>query len=197
MSSRGRAWAPYALVLLGLVLLLVGLLTVGGAELDAPTLGLVAAAGALLFLLVRMHAVVTALRTPEDDAVLAMESLARHASARELREEKRRVLTAIKELDFDYAMGKLSEADYRAVREAYQVRAVQVLRALDARDDLHPRLREDLDRLARGEPVSAGEGAATPGPVAGMRPCPSCAGTNDGDARFCKHCGAALGEGEA
>ena len=211
MSDRLSHLRPYLLVLLGLGALLVGLVTAGGAELDAPTLGIVAAAGALVFFLVRMHAVVTALRTPEDDVVLAMEGLARHASMRELREEKRRVLSAIKELDFDFAMGKLSEPDYRAVREAYQLRAVEVLRALDARTDLHPRLREELARLERGEggpglaPMGgAGEGGASAGAAAkgaasaspapaAARPCPACAGANDLDARFCKHCGVALG----
>jgi cytochrome c-type biogenesis protein CcmH/NrfG len=54
------------------------------------------------------------------------------ARVEELRSEKDVLLQAIKELEFDLAAGKLSPADYTAMRRTYEARAVAVLRELDA-----------------------------------------------------------------
>jgi hypothetical protein len=42
------------------------------------------------------------------------------------------IYATIRDLDFDYETGKLEEADYRAQREDWVVRGVEVLKALDA-----------------------------------------------------------------
>jgi hypothetical protein len=95
---------------------------------------------------------------------------------RELRDEKRRLLRAIKELDFDHGIGKLSDQDHAAVLAAYKLRAIEVMRALDAEAEIHPELAAVLRRRHGGEGQT----------------CPACAGRNDPDARFCKHCGHGL-----
>jgi hypothetical protein len=46
--------------------------------------------------------------------------------------ERNTVLTAMRDLDFDFQTGKLLEADYRAMREKYAARGVEILRELDA-----------------------------------------------------------------
>jgi hypothetical protein len=51
---------------------------------------------------------------------------------RALEVEKGIVYQAISELDMDYAAGKLSEADYRALRAKQEVLALEILKALDA-----------------------------------------------------------------
>jgi hypothetical protein len=46
--------------------------------------------------------------------------------------ERNTILTAIRDLDFDFQTGKLLEEDYRTVREKYAVRGVAILKELDA-----------------------------------------------------------------
>lgn len=48
-----------------------------------------------------------------------------------LREQKRVLLAAIRELDFDREMGKLSEGDHEAERERMKREAAEVLSAID------------------------------------------------------------------
>jgi hypothetical protein len=136
------------------------------------------------------------------------------ASQRELREEKRRLVRALNELTFDHEMGKLSAADYEAVKERYQLQAVEVMRALENDRDLHPDLAAELSRLAgQGDAEPEAEPSPEPSPATDSdadpqgepaadakseareagRACASCDTTNDVDARFCKQCGAALG----
>ena len=50
----------------------------------------------------------------------------------DLETEKARLIEEIHELELDYATGKLSEPDYRAVEGRLKARAVDVMRALDA-----------------------------------------------------------------
>ncbi len=53
-------------------------------------------------------------------------------AARLLHVEKDILYQSIHELDLDYAAGKLSEADYRALRAKHEAQAVELLKALDA-----------------------------------------------------------------
>ncbi len=59
-----------------------------------------------------MYAMVRALARP--DSLAQVGRGGGHFSQSELREEKRRLLRAIKELEFDHGMGKLSSADFEA-----------------------------------------------------------------------------------
>jgi hypothetical protein len=54
------------------------------------------------------------------------------SSRERLLAERNTVLTAIRDLDFDFQTGKLLEVDYRTVREKYAVRGVAILKELDA-----------------------------------------------------------------
>jgi cytochrome c-type biogenesis protein CcmH/NrfG len=51
-----------------------------------------------------------------------------------LEDERRRALGHLRDLDEDWAAGKLDEAAYRAARSGVEARAVAVLRALEARE---------------------------------------------------------------
>jgi len=48
-----------------------------------------------------------------------------------LQERKSEALAAIKELELDFQMGKLSAEDYQALRAKYEAQAVAVLKELD------------------------------------------------------------------
>lgn len=98
-------------------------------------------------------------------------------------EETRRgiALIALKEIDFDRATGKLSDADYQALKEKYTHEAVAAMREEDVSVD----------------PVEAliAERARTLGPaeaVAGGQVCPRCGPRPEPDARFCSNCGGGL-----
>jgi hypothetical protein len=94
-----------------------------------------------------------------------------------LEREKALALRAIKELEFDRAMGKISESDFVEMSGRLRARAARLIRQLDA-DGTY---REQIER----------EIAQRIGPA--VNSCPSCKAGNDLDARFCKQCGSALG----
>jgi len=117
---------------------------------------------------------------------------------RELEREKQLVLKAIKEIELDFQMRKISEPDYREMVERYRARALRVLGDLAAGDDYRALIERELkDRLAaRAAAAVAGpEGPADPAPAAVAAvtaTCASCGVTNDADAQFCKKCGTPL-----
>ena len=71
----------------------------------------------------------------------------------ELSEEKASVYRALKEIEFDYEAGHLSEEDYRPLRDRYESRAAALLHALDA---LAPEPRRQAE-------TARAEAAAPPG----------------------------------
>jgi hypothetical protein len=100
----------------------------------------------------------------------------------ELEREKALVLRSIKEVEFDHAMRKTGTADYEEMRDRLRARAVRLMQQLDASG-----YRAAVERdLASRQAVPA---PAAPAAAAG---CAACGTANDGDARFCKQCGAAL-----
>ncbi len=74
----------------------------------------------------------------------------------ELRDEKRALLTAIKEIEFDHQMGKMSDEDAAELTRYYRLRAIEVIKQLDRGDDdevltVAERIQRDLDaRLQLG-----------------------------------------------
>src|SRR5687768_40929 len=52
----------------------------------------------------------------------------------ELEKEKKTLLKAIKEAEFDHAMGKLSKADADDLIRMYRARAIEIIKELDATD---------------------------------------------------------------
>jgi hypothetical protein len=80
---------------------------------------------------------------------------------RELEREKQAVLKAIKEIDLDYQMRKISEADYRDMVERYRARALRILGELAAGDSYRALIERELkDRLAAARLAAAGDDAA-------------------------------------
>jgi hypothetical protein len=89
-----------------------------------------------------------------------------------LEREKRLVLRSIKELEFDRAMGKLSDDDFSAISSRLRARALTLM--------------QDLERVEAQGPAPAASR------VKGGGGCAACGTANDADARFCKNCGATL-----
>lgn len=106
-------------------------------------------------------------------------------SAREtLEREKRLTLRALKDLEFDKAMGKVSAADAAPMEARLRGRAMAIMRDLDGRETLRARIEAEL---AQRQTATQATGH---GPQA--RGMCSCGTSNDADARFCKSCGARL-----
>ena len=116
--------------------------------------------------------------------------------------EKTLVLRSIKELEFDYAMGKVAKADFDEMHARLRARAVGLLKQLDAGGGYKEQIAKEVeDRLRRSEGDgfshrqngAADEETATAKAVA-LRTsvCDSCGTENDEDAKFCKNCGARL-----
>lgn len=189
------ALVTVALVMVGFLLVLAGAAVFG--PVDDATVALAACGAALVYALRRLFALVRALSRP--DALAQVGRGAGRFTQAELRDEKRRLLRAIKELEFDFGMGKLSQQDYDAVIGTYRLRAIEVMRALEGEGELHPELRRLLaerDKPPPSEAAAPPVAAATPAAPGTFdqtaRICAACNGNNDNDARFCKHCGATL-----
>jgi hypothetical protein len=98
-----------------------------------------------------------------------------------LERDKALVLRAIKDLEFDRAMGKVSEADFEELVPRLRTRAMRLIRELDHTGGYRDEIEKEIARRL---------GAPAPGPMLaanGLR-C-ACGTTNDVDARFCKACG--------
>lgn len=105
-----------------------------------------------------------------------------------LEREKMLVLRSIKELEFDRAMGKVSQADFDEMSSRLRSRAIRLMRQLDSggyREVIERELRERMK-------ASGSEFLDQPKPVAVPHAfaCAACDTVNDEDARFCKNCGA-------
>jgi len=196
-NARPRALIAIAIGSVALGLFLVVVLR---ARLDIATVALVLVGLSLVGCLRGLHRVVGALAKGALDTVVETESEYGGVSERELREERRRLLRAINELRFDHEMGKLSQVDYDSVRAGYELRALEVMRALDAGETLHPELAARLAQAAAAEAAApvpsdlppADAATSVPEAASASRACASCDGGNDPDAKFCKHCGKEL-----
>jgi hypothetical protein len=116
-----------------------------------------------------------------------------------LEREKTLVLRSIKELEFDRAMGKVSDKDFADMGTRLRARAARLMRQLDAGAGYRSEIEKEITkRIGDAPPVQdpayvAGSGGSIqqdPPYVAGR--CASCGTSNDADARFCKHCGHSL-----
>lgn len=94
-----------------------------------------------------------------------------------LTQEKALVLRAIKDLEFDYGMKKVSEADFEDMLGRLRARALLIM--------------EQLERVPATPAPSAR--TAKPAPKAKPVACGRCQTRNEPDAKFCKQCGERLG----
>ena len=99
-----------------------------------------------------------------------------------LEREKTLVLRSLKELEFDRAMGKLSEKDFAEMSHRLRTRAARILLQLDEGTGYRDQIQQEVERRVAPKLASA--------PV--VRFCAACGEKTDQDARFCKHCGASI-----
>ena len=113
----------------------------------------------------------------------------------DLEREKALTLRSIKELEFDRAMGKVSEQDCAAMTARLRARALGIMKQLDANESVY-RQQIEHELAARLDSKPAAARPAKPAPAVTAPSC-ACGTANDADARFCKSCGASLAESRA
>ncbi len=108
----------------------IAILSVNGWEVDAPVVFLWLGWTAILATAWFLWAAASA-ATDADAGEVAVPPV---GTRDELEREKRSLLKAIKEIDFDHQMGKMSDADAAQLTRTYRARAVEVIKALEARE---------------------------------------------------------------
>ncbi len=93
----------------------------------------------------------------------------KEAAREALLAQKHLAYEALNDLDFELASGKLSEADYQAMKQEMEAEAIRLLKELDALE---------------------GEGGQIPEPD--QHTCPSCGRATEPDNSFCHGCGVKL-----
>jgi hypothetical protein len=130
----------------------------------------------------------------------------------DLEREKALTLRSIKELEFDRAMGKVSDQDFQQMAGRLRARAMGIMKQLDLgvsvyRQQIEHDLASRLGTRPAGTPdvnasVTTAAGSEKGRKGGEVRPAGSsvtcvCGTANDPDARFCKSCGVRLREGRA
>lgn len=102
-------------------------------------------------------------------------SFAANHQGEDLLARKNEIYAAVRDIDFDYRMGKLSEEDYNSLREQYKQEAVKVMQA--------------LDHMSGQEQPRAKQGKAAHSEA---RFCHMCGSPAHREDAFCSSCGANL-----
>jgi hypothetical protein len=134
-----------------------------------------------------------------DPALQATEPLSERTRA-VLDREKALTMRALKELEFDRSMDKVSQADFDEMAGRLRARAIALMKQLDEdssgyRSIIERELSARLAERAATQPGTMARAAApapsVAAPAAGV--C-ACGTSNDPDALFCKRCGTKLAE---
>jgi hypothetical protein len=187
-STEARTFRPWHLfVLVGLLASTVGVLVIRPNDPVVLAL-LVAAIGSAAWVGFTLYRTLSPLAAPDfQDRTDIIAGRTRAA----LEREKTLALRALKELEFDRAMGKVAPADFQEMSGMLRARAIALMQQLDIPLPGH---RDEIEReLARRLGVTEEElRAARPAGDALSPVCAGCGTANDLDARFCKGCGALL-----
>ena len=137
------------------------------------------------------YAALRALRplvSPEDDRTVMVGQRTRVA----LEREKLMTLRSIKELEFDRAMGRLSDEDWQEMSGRLRARVARLMKQLDAGSGYRDQIEKDLDARLKDSRSRDTEAEARSAKASAERACASCDTANETDAKFCKGCGQPL-----
>ena len=101
----------------------------------------------------------------------------------ELHSRRDTTYSMLKELEFDFQSGILTEADYRDMETKYKRKAVSILKGIDGLKK-GGAVEEEIERQVQ-------ELRRSKGSKDGF--CAQCGARRQDDARFCAHCGTRLG----
>ncbi|NQV14626.1 zinc ribbon domain-containing protein [bacterium] len=106
-----------------------------------------------------------------------------NTEAQELEDRKKRVYGNITDLEFDFAMGRLSQNDFDSIRKSFLSEAGIVIQKLESRksSDLMNRIQKDTQSLNKKKSKKKQNSV-----------CQHCGAQNMVDAKFCMKCGKEL-----
>jgi hypothetical protein len=119
-------------------------------------------------------------------------------------DQRSSVLTAIRGLDEDFEIGKLTETDHREMRLTLRAEAVELLRVERAalaeaagaeRAPIAEATGAESTALAKAAGTESTALAKPTGTDGALKSCPGCEAETGADARFCSQCGAPLNPG--
>ena len=149
--------SPPAWLLLGVVGAAVGLafgLFIGRLQFGSPLVMLAIGGSTLGWAGLAVWRVVNPLFDP--GAVERMTAPREPGRIRDLQREKTAALKAIKEVEMDYHMRKISDADYEEMTRRYRTRALRLIGELEAGDDMRSLIEQELKaRLAADKATDA------------------------------------------
>lgn len=216
MLRRLPEYVPYLKIALPIAVVVSA--AVLGVTRGVATALLVLAASALLLAITMLW---NSIQSLDDDAELTLDEALAIAAPSAEEEKKRAVLRALKDLEYERSVGKISEEDYATLSDRYRTEAKVLLRALA---EAEVPMRERVEKRVAARLKKAGleaeaevEPKPKPKPDAGedddeddsisdpyedsvakaqaetdTKICAECDTENDTDARFCKSCGAKL-----
>jgi hypothetical protein len=107
-------------------------------------------------------------------------------------QEYQALVAAIRDLDFDYRTGVLTEEDYRPLRDALALRAASLLQGLDRRSRQESDLDAQIEAMVSALRSQRPRAALVHSEDVGATTCPACGQRARTGDRFCVHCGTAL-----
>jgi zinc-ribbon domain len=108
-----------------------------------------------------------------------------------LERDKGLTLRAIKELEFDRAMGKVADGDFAEIRDRLRARALRLMRQLDGAEAYRSAIERDLAARVPAKASTQGGEQVVQAPAHGYF-CTQCGASADAEARFCRMCGTPL-----
>jgi len=190
-SAKEEPWLqPWQFFLLGGMLAATATVIVATGQSPANIIILSLTVVSVSFVGLGAYRVLLPLVSKEVEAPLTIGGRTRVAMER----EKTLVLRSIKELEFDYAMGKVAKADFDEMHGRLRARAVGLMKQLDAGGGYKEQIAREVERrLAEGaQGAQDAQGAQSASSAQGATGCAECGTENDEDAKFCKNCGAKL-----
>lgn len=112
-----------------------------------------------------------------------------HMEVEELADRKQRVYGNIADLEFDFAMGRLSEKDFKNIRQSFLREAGRVMEKLESQksSELLDRIQNDIAHLGKKKKKNKSKSKSN-APVF----CTECGTENLAEAKFCMKCGKEL-----
>jgi hypothetical protein len=101
---------------------------------------------------------------------------------RHLDERKAAIYESLRDLQFEYRLNKLSDADYQTTKVELQKELARVLAETD-------RIKAEMTKKGRSETFPTDVAAPAPPPAPKPNTCPSCGAVFEKALKFCGECG--------
>ncbi|HEY0712215.1 MAG TPA: hypothetical protein VGF45_06055 [Polyangia bacterium] len=166
-SPKARSWNSLILLVGALAALAFGIFG-AGLRTTAPLVILTMGGIALGVCAIALYRVVEPVLRPA--AWSARTADARTSvRLRELEREKQLVLKAIREIEHDFQMRRISDADHRELTHRYRARAMRLIREIDAGDDFRGLIEAELKTRLAAQ-TAAPEGKVEDGKLDDSKP---------------------------